>query len=293
VSYGRQVPSPHDRYRSDVLTPGWQQKNKITSRPVPVERGLVLEDATTGFCGAIVRYENGIVVLEDRLGKKRSFPLGPGFQIDGKPVELTAPTRPRAGNEAPARTASGSVATPQAKAKVALPSRIYVEGRHDAELVEKVWGDDLRHVGVVVEYLGGIDDLQDIVTEFGPVRGRRLGVLVDHLVPGSKESRIADKVLAGPHGEYVAVLGHPYIDIWQAVKPGRVGLTTWPDIPRGIDWKSGICDALGWPHADQADIATAWKTILGRVNSWNDLERPLLTVVEQLIDFVTTDHAID
>ncbi len=276
-----------------MLTPGWQQANKITSRPVPVERGLVIEDATTGFCGAIIRYENGIVVLEDRHTKRRSFPLGPGFLIDGKPVELTAPTRPRGGNEAPARTASGSVATPRAKAKVALPSRIYVEGRHDAELVEKVWGDDLRHVGVVVEYLGGIDDLTDIVADFGPVRGRRLGVLVDHLVPGSKESRIADQVLAGKHGAFVSVLGHPFIDIWQAVKPDRVGLTAWPDIPRGIDWKHGICDALGWPHADQADIATAWKTILGRVRNWDDLERPLLTVVEQLIDFVTTDHAIE
>ena len=283
------MPSPQDRSGGDVLAPGWQQATKITSRPVPVERGLVLEDATTGFCGAIVRYENGIVVLEDRHAKRRSFPLGAGFLIDGKPVELTAPTRPRAGNEAPARTASGSVATPQAKAKVALPSRIYVEGRHDAELVEKVWGDDLRHVGVVVEYLGGIDDLQEIVAEFGPVRGRRLGVLVDHLVPGSKESRIADEVLAGPHGEYVAVLGHPYIDIWQAVKPARVGLSAWPDIPRGTDWKSGICDALGWPHADQADIARAWKHILSKVTSYADLEPALLGRVEELIDFVTAD----
>jgi len=273
-----------------VLAPGWQQKNKITSRPVPVQQGLVVEDATTGFCGAVVRWENGIVVLEDRHAKRRSFPFGAGFLIDGKPVELTPPARstPRT----PARTASGSVATPQARAKVALPSRIYVEGRHDAELVEKVWGDDLRHVGVVVEFLGGIDDLPAIVDEFAPARGRRLGVLVDHLVPGSKESRIADTVLAGRHGEYVSVLGHPFIDVWQAVKPDRLGLSAWPEVPRGTDWKSGICAALGWPHADQADIAAAWKMILSRVAGWDDLERPLLTVVEQLIDFVTQDHEI-
>ena len=55
--------------------------------------------------------------------------------------------------------ASGSVVGPAGRAKTALASRIYVEGRHDAELVEKIWGDDLRHVGVVVEHLGGIDDL--------------------------------------------------------------------------------------------------------------------------------------
>jgi hypothetical protein len=30
--------------------------------------------------------------------------------------------------------------------------------------------------------------------------------------------------------------------------------------------------------------------ILNKVRSWDDLERPLLTVVEQLIDFVTEDH---
>ena len=55
------------------------------------------------------------------------------------------------------------MAAPQARAAVARASRIYVEGRHDAELVEKIWGDDLRVVGVVVEYLEGVDDLPAIV----------------------------------------------------------------------------------------------------------------------------------
>ena len=203
---------------------------------------------------------------------------------------LKAPVRARA--PAPTRTASGSVAGPVTRAKTALPSRIYVEGRHDAELVEQIWGDDLRHVGAVVEYLGGVDDLPAIVAEFAPERGRRLGVLVDHLVPGSKESRIADQVRRGRSGDHVLVLGHPYVDIWQAVRPARLGLEAWPTIPRDVEWKHGICAALGWPHADQADIAAAWKKILGRVRSWNDLERPLLTTVEQLIDFVTQDHPI-
>jgi hypothetical protein len=143
---------------------------------------------------------------------------------------------------------------------------------------------------VVVEYLGGIDDLPAVVADFAPERGRRLGVLVDHLVPGSKESWIADEVRRGSGGEYVSVLGHPYIDIWQAVKPSRLGLAGWPQVPRGTDWKHGICAALGWPHRDQADIANAWQVILRRVESWDDLERPLLTTVEQLFDFVTQDH---
>ena len=282
--------SPTDRYATDVLASGWQKAGKPVSTELAVTAGQVLEDATTGFVGAVVRVERGIVVLEDRRGKLRSFPLGAGLLFEGKPV--TAVVATRAATSAPRRTASGSVAGPAERAKVALPSRIYVEGRHDAELVERIWGEDLRHVGVVVEYLGGIDDLPAIVAEFGPQRGRRLGVLADHLVPGSKETRIAQQVERGPHGEFVQVLGHPYVDIWQAVKPERVGLKVWPQIPRDVEWKHGICEVLRLPHADQADIAAAWKKILGRVRSWSDLERPLLTTVEQLIDFVTQDHPV-
>jgi len=283
------VTSPADRYATDVLATGWQRAGKPVSTELTVAGGQVLEDATTGFVGAVTRVENGIVVLEDRRGRRKSFPLGAGFLYEGRPVTLVPAGRKRAATAA-RRTASGSVAGPEERAKVALPSRIYVEGRHDAELVERIWGEDLRHVGVVVEYLGGIDDLPGIVADFAPERGRRLGVLVDHLVPGSKESRIAAQVAAGRSGDYVLVLGHPYVDIWQAVKPERVGLKTWPQIPRDVEWKHGICDVLRLPHRDQADIAAAWRLILGRVRSWSDLERPLLTTVEQLIDFVTQDH---
>ena len=244
---------------------------------------MVVEDAQSGYVGAVLRIESGRVDLEDRKGRVRSFPLGPGFLLDGKPVILTAPKRV----VATARTASGSVAVQGAKARVALASRIYVEGRHDAELVEQVWGADLRIEGVVVEYLGGVDDLAGIVEEFAPGPGRRLGVLVDHLVAGSKETRIAEAVRRGPGGEHTLVVGHPFIDIWQAVKPARLGIPAWPVIPRNVEWKQGICQALGWPHAEQADIARAWQRIRGRVRDWNDLEPALIGRVEELIDFVT------
>ena len=252
---------------------------------------MVLEEPTSGFVGAVANWENGVVVLEDRRGKRRSFPFGPNFWLDGEPIALTAPqrkaTQADAGREyRRTHTASGSRVGPVQPAKVALPSRIYVEGRHDAELVEKVWGSDLRHVGVVVEYLGGIDDLPAIVRDFAPVKGRRLGVVVDHLVPGTKEHRIASQV-TGPH---VLVTGHEYIDIWEAVKPARLGIDAWPRIPRGTDWKKGVCAALGWPHATQADVAAAWQHILRSVSGWTDLDRGLLTEVERLIDFVTEDH---
>jgi hypothetical protein len=203
-------------------------------------------------------------------------------------VILTPPTR--AGTPAkPTRTASGSVAVPGARARIARASRIFVEGRHDAELVEKVWGDDLRIEGVVVEYLGGVDDLADHLVSFEPGPERRVGVLVDHLVRGSKESRIADAIARGPNGPHVRIVGHPYVDIWQAVKPERLGLSAWPTIPRNVEWKKGVCQHLGWPHRDQADIARAWKHILSRVSSYADLEPELLGRVEELIDFVTVE----
>jgi hypothetical protein len=280
---------PTNRYPEDVLAPGRAAPRPPASPPLAVERGQVLEDVRSGFCGAVVGWENGLVVLADRHERRRSFPLGAGFWHEGKPVTLVQ-TRPKAKPTA-TRTASGSRTGAPLRARTALPSRIYVEGRHDAELVEKIWGDDLRHVGVVVEFLGGIDDLPAVVAGFAPERGRRLGVLVDHLVTASKESRIAAAVQRGQTGEFVMVAGHPYVDVWQAVRPERLGLPAWPAVPRGTDWKHGICAALGWPHTDQADIAAAWQRILARVRDWGDLERPLLTTMEQLVDFVTQDHA--
>lgn len=271
-----------DRYGTDVLAGG---RRRPRSTEHPAELGLVVEDAQTGYVGAVVRVEYGRVDLEDRHGHVRGFPLGPGYLLDGRPVILTAPRRAA---PAPAtRTASGSVAVPGGRARVARASRIYVEGRHDAELIAQVWGEDLRIEGVVVEHLGGVDDLVGIVAEFAPGPGRRLGVLVDHLVAGSKEARIAEAVRRGPGGPDTLVVGHPYVDIWQAVKPHRLGLTAWPDVPRHVEWKHGACRALGLPHADQADIARAWRRIRSRVRDWNDLEPALISKVEELIDFVT------
>jgi hypothetical protein len=168
------------------------------------------------------------------------------------------------------------------RARVAREGRIYVEGKHDAELVEKVWGHDLRIEGVVVEPLHGVDDLPGIVRDFRPSSGRRLGVLVDHLVTGSKESRIAAQIT----GEHALVVGHPFVDIWQAVKPSVVGIRAWPTVPKGESWKDGVCRRLGW----EDDTGYVWaQRILARVRTWTDLEPALIGRVEELIDFVTTD----
>jgi len=42
--------------------------------------------------------------------------------------------------------------------------------------VEKISGDDLRHDGVVVEYLGGIDDLPGVVPDFAPREWRAVSM---------------------------------------------------------------------------------------------------------------------
>ncbi|GIJ72045.1 DUF3097 domain-containing protein [Virgisporangium ochraceum] len=243
---------------------------------VEAEPDLVVEDVDSGFCGAVVGFESGAVVLEDRFGKRRLFPLEPAaFLLDGEPVTLV---RPAPKPQRRRLTASGSVAVAGVQARVARASRIWVEGIHDAALVEKVWGDDLRIEGVVVEPLSGIDDLVGEVDAFRPGPDARLGVLVDHLVAGSKESRIVASVTS-PH---VLVTGHPYVDIWQAVKPARLGIDRWPVIPPGRPWKEGVCAALG-----VAEPAEMWRRILGSVRTYRDLETPLINSMERLIDFVT------
>jgi hypothetical protein len=281
-------PTPHDRYGADVLATDWRAPKNGRAVEIDADLGLVVEEVTTDWCGEIVRVERdlGTLTLEDRRRKQRTFPLGPGFLLEGRPVVLVAPTRK--GPAPKTRTASGSVAVQGTKARVARASRIFVEGRHDAELVEKVWGDDLRIEGVVVEYLDGVDDLGEKLRDFGPAPERRVGVLVDHLVPGSKESRIADAVRRSPVGQHVLIVGHPFIDIWAAVKPERLGKQAWPRVPREVEWKHGVCQQFGWPHRDQADIARAWKHILGGVRGFQDLDPALLGRVEELIDFVTS-----
>ena len=277
-----------DRYGADVLNTDWRAPKRGRAVEIEAERGLVVEEVTTDWCGEIVALERDLrtITLEDRRGTRRTFPLGAGFLLEGVPVILCPPSRRSPGPKT--HTASGSVAVPGTRARVARASRIFVEGRHDAELVEQVWGDDLRLEGVVVEYLEGLDDLAADLQAFRPGPDRRVGVLVDHLVAGSKEQRIAQAVAKSPTGKSVLVVGHPYVDIWQAVKPDRLGIAAWPTVPRNLDWKRGVCQSLGWPHRDQADVARAWQHILSKVSSYADLEPALLGRVEELIDFVTT-----
>lgn len=263
-------------YDGDVLSDPDRQRREIPV--IELRRGLVLEVVDDGWVGEVVGARGGQVVLRDRRGRERGFGLDRPFRLDDRPVRVVLPRA--AGQTRPAETPSGSSRVAHS-ARVAQASRIWVEGIHDAELLELIWGDDLRAEGIVVEPLGGIDDLTDHVDAFGPGPGRRLGLLVDHLLPGTKEYRIAARV-TDPH---VLVTGHPFVDVWAAVKPQVAGLAAWPEIPRGVPWKEGVCRAVGAP-----DPTTFWRGLLGRVSRYTDLDRRLVGAVESLIDFVTDEQ---
>ncbi len=259
---------------------------------VPAEVGTLVLHRAKGFAGRIIGFDGATVTLRGSTGLEKTFPVNPGdFAVDGHAVHLVAP-KVRPDSDAPdlrggqvrkdQRTASGSRVVEGAKARTARASRILVEGKHDAELLEKVWGDDLRIEGVVVEILDGVDHLDTAIREFAPGPGRRLGVLVDHLVPGSKEARVASAI-TDPN---VLVLGTPFVDIWAAIRPKTAGIDAWPDIPKGTPWKEGICAALG-----VADPPRFWQQLLAVVNDWGDVDQTLVAAVEQLIDFVTAPGA--
>ncbi|QGU02042.1 hypothetical protein CKALI_05865 [Corynebacterium kalinowskii] len=267
----------NDPYAGDIFS-GHARTRRPSYPTVPAKPGLVVEVLGDDYVGAVVgferTYDGDFVRLEDHRGITRLFKLMTGgFLVDGQRVSLSRYVP----KQAPARSNSGSIKVSHVEAKVAAPSRIWVEGIHDAAIVEKVWGHDLRVEGVVVEYLEGLDNLPDQLADFQPGPGRRVGVLADHLVEGSKESRLVANV--GPH---VLVTGHPFIDIWAAVKPQKLGIRAWPEVPYGEDWKTGICERLGW-----SDPREGWHRVYNAVESFRDLDPALIGAVEKLVDWVT------
>jgi hypothetical protein len=264
-------------FERDILDEPLKRRNE--AKQVEARIGLVVEDASSGFCGDIVKITIEAVTLRDRKGNHRHFRFKPGgFLLEGKPTTLVRPVVEA--ERGAVVTASGSIKSADRSARTARASRIYVEGIHDAELIEHVWGDDLRETGIVVEPMHGIDDLASLVADFGPSPTRRLGVLVDHLVPGSKEDRLA-RTINDPN---VLITGHRFVDVWEAIDPRRIGLDKWPLVPRGEPWKEGMCRLIGAPEP-----AAFWKQLRNRVRTYADLHSDLVGSVEQLIDFVTTD----
>ena len=225
--------------------------------------------------GEVVRAERigGAIFfgLEDAKGRVKNYPLGTGYLIEGEPVEIVAPTPAKA----PKRTISrsGSIAVKNAPRGWRAPPASGLRVCTTPSWWRRFGANDLRVEGIVVEPLHGVDDLAGAIREFAPGPGRRLGILVDHLIEGTKEQRIVAEALAVPGAAgHVKIVGHPFIDIWQAVKPSVLGLKAWPQVSRGEDFKKGTLRRLGQPHETQADVAQAWKHILSRVDSYADLD---------------------
>ena len=241
---------------------------------VEVSLGLLVEDRISGFTGDVIGWNHEAIRVRDRNRVVRNFVWKQGgFLLEGRPVTLVPPT-PQTAPTGPRLTNSGSIAGDLGP-QVARASRIWVEGKHDAELVEHVWGDDLRELGIVVEPMHGADHLAAAVADFRPGPTRRLAVILDHLVAGSKESRLA----AAIDDPYVLITGHPFVDVWAGIRPRALGLERWPDVPKGRPWKQGMCAALG------VELETFWPKLRNRVSTYVDLEPELVGAVERAIDF--------
>jgi hypothetical protein len=274
------MPSGHQR---DILDEFDADRRRPKYQTVIAEAGMVVEDRSSGFVGDVVRWSFEGVTLRDRNQQLRHFTWKPGgFLIDGKPVTLQRPEATPVLTQTVSAAGGflGEKSHGASRARIAQPHRIWVEGTHDAELLEHVWGDELRELGIVVEPLHGADDLVNRVEEFQPASTRRLGVLLDHLVEGSKEQRIADSVL----NDHVLITGHPFVDVWAGIRPRTIGLESWPDVPMGIPWKQGLCDAIG------VELEGFWPKLRNSVKSFADLEPSLVGAVEQIIDFVAAEN---
>jgi hypothetical protein len=249
-----------DRYGSDVLAQGWRERGAKVAVDVPAEKDLVVEVAD-GFCGAVTRIEGGQVELEDYRGRRRLFPMGAGFMIDGEPVRLVHPARAGtagARRSAPPRDPSRSTipcahraAEPDPRRAGTTPSSWRRSGGTICAPRASSWSTCRSRPA------GGL------LAAAPPRRDRRYGVLVDHLVPGSKETRIVEQIMRGPHGAHLRIVGHPYIDVWQCVTPTAMGIRAWPGSRAARNGRPGSA-APRLAGRSQADIAHAWKRILSR-----------------------------
>ena len=65
------------------------------------------------------------------------------------------------------------------------------------------------------------------------------------------------------------------------MKPTSVGISGWPDVPRGQPWKEGVCQRLGWRLIQALAEGIRFSAVMG------DLDPAPLGRVDELIDFVT------
>ena len=224
-----------DRYGADVLAAGWRDAGRRAVPRVAATPELVVEIAGDGFCGAVTGIQSGHVELEDRLGRRRLFPLGGGFLIDGQAVVL--------------RGAEGRGIRP-------APHRLRIVRRRDCSrprgprLADPRGGTPRRRArregvgrmicgskGVVVEFLQGVDLLDDAAAP--PSRPGRLPALRGARRPSRAGVEGVARRRCGrartAWKAHVRIVGHPFVDVWQCVTPRALGIAKpGRTIPRGI-----------------------------------------------------------
>jgi hypothetical protein len=240
----------------------------MNERVVEAAPGLMIEEAGTGFRGAVQGVQGRLMRVEEFGGAERLFPLGPGFLLEGQPIVMVAPS-------------GDGVTSIERRA-----DRFFVDGPEIGGLVEKLWGANLRLRGIHIEILESLASFDLVVKRLRPGPELRVAVLIDRHPVRSREAEIAEWLALGPDHEHIALAAVPFWDIWESVSPRRLGLLSWPSVAHGPDWRRDVLAAVGWPNSP-ADVAAAWERILDSVHTVADLEPRLLDRVEQLIDFVT------
>lgn len=163
---------------------------------LPSEVSMVLGAHSSGFVGEVMKVGKVAgqwqMELEDRRMRRCAGSRWGAAFGEGQPVNLL-PALPASIAPRKKITASGSFHV-EHEARVAKPHESGWRSKHDAELISKIWGADLAFAGIMIEELFGADNLRQILSAFEPSDARRAGIMLDHLVPGSKEARIAAEI---------------------------------------------------------------------------------------------------
>jgi hypothetical protein len=206
------------------------QPRRVTYPAVQAKPGLIIEHRPSGQVGFIVRADHASVVLRDKTGRDHALRYLPGaFVVDGTAVTLIPPDR---------------------------TARLLIAGVEGAQLIEGMWGDELRAEGVSVQHFDPWQSVTDAIETWRPGPGRRLGVLT-----GARDP--LDITMT-----HVLVIAIPFPEIWLAVKPKVLGMT-------------------GWPNDPAATPEPVRQRLVGSVRGYGDLDPALVGAVEALVDFMT------
>ena len=251
------------------------------SRPSPTWSSRTPRPASAArWCAARRRPAACTVTLEDRHGRHRVFPLGPGFLVDGRPVALVRAAPAARGGAAPAYGLGLG-----RRARRAGPGR---PRRPDLRR-----GPARRRAG------------REGVGRRPARRGRRRRAPRRHRRPAGRRARLRARagpparrarrppgarqqgVPAGRAGRcspHVRVVGHPYVDVWQAVRPAAPRHRGLAGGPARHAVEGGRLRRRSAGRSTRPPPGAASSARSRRTPTWSP---SLLGRVEELIDFVT------